>query len=92
MAIQHDTEIASQMTQAFESGLGELRTSPRAQGASYSNLYGVTKGVETNNQYLDLVSRYQSAFSAFSQKINAVSQAFEALDHSEAQSTFGRGQ
>ncbi len=90
MAIQHDTEVAAQATKGFNAGLGELKTSPQAQGASYSNLYGVTKGVVANNQYLELTGRYKSAFTSFSQKINEVSQAFEALDHSEA-SNFNGG-
>jgi len=80
MGIKHDPAIAARHVSKINGKLNTLQKSPKAGTASYSNLYGVTKGVTANNKYLDLIGNYQKALTGFSSKINHVSQKFEEMD------------
>ncbi|MCL2676627.1 MAG: TIGR04197 family type VII secretion effector [Streptococcaceae bacterium] len=84
MGIKHDPEKAAGYTKDINGKLGAIKNTPTAQNVSYSNLWGVTKGVEANNKYLTLAGQYKTAFTQFSDKINAVSKAFASLDVAEA--------
>ncbi|KGH34166.1 TIGR04197 family type VII secretion effector [Lactococcus cremoris] len=82
MGIKHDPEIAAGHVSKINGKLSNLKNSPKADSVSYSNLYGVTKGVTANNKYLKLIGDYQKSLTEFSKKINEVSQKFEELDKS----------
>lgn len=80
MGIKHDPEIAAGHVSKINGKLSNLKNSPKADGVSYSNLYGVTKGVTANNKILDLINNYSSATKNFTDKINQVSRKFEEMD------------
>lgn len=80
MGIKHDPEIAAGHVSKINGKLSNLKNNPRADNVSYSNLYGVTKGVTANNKILDLINNYSSATKNFTDKINQVSRKFEEMD------------
>ena len=80
MGIKHDPAIAAGHASKINAKVESLKNSPRAENVSYSNLYGVTKGVTANNDILNLIETYQSATKSFTEKINQVSQKFEEMD------------
>lgn len=84
MAIKYNTEISEQTTNQFNNKLEQLKTEPIMATASYSNLYGVTKGITANNEYLSLSKKYKSSFTQFSNQIKTAAQKFDELDKSEA--------
>lgn len=82
MAIKHDASISEGHTSKINNSLGNIKNTPKSDTVSYSNLYGVTKGVKANDYILDLVDIYRTSSKDFTSKINQVSKKFEEMDNS----------
>ena len=84
MSIKYDLSLSKSHTTEINSKGKALKNNPKSEQVSYSNVYGVTKGVNANNKYLDLIHTYQSALTTFSTQLDNMAQKFEELDRSEA--------
>lgn len=84
MAIKYNLNISKSHTTRINSEGKALKNNPKSEQVSYSNVYGVTKGVKANNKYLELIHTYQSTLTTFSTQLDKMAQNFEALDQSEA--------